>query len=150
MIRSIEKNRNKGTYILVIHLAKNQKIKPGKLPESLYRKGTYLYVGRARAGLQARIERHLRRQKKRHWHIDYLLQKGKIQDIWIRTYFFDECSSASRIKSFFPASTSPKGFGSSDCRCPSHLFYLPSDKEGLDSLRKKIGFVKVPAYGPIL
>lgn len=150
MIKSIEKKRNKGTYVLVIRLAKNQKIKPGKLPESLYRKGIYLYVGRARTGLQARIERHLRRQKKMHWHIDYLLQKGEIQDIWIRTLFFDECSIASRIRSFSPSSTSPKGFGSSDCQCPSHLFYFPPDKEGLDSLRKKIGFVKVPVYDPIL
>lgn len=29
--------------------------KPGKLPEADYKKGTYLYVGRARTGLRAKI-----------------------------------------------------------------------------------------------
>lgn len=148
MISPFEKKQDKGTYVLVIHLAKTQKIKPGKLPETLYKKGTYLYVGRARSGLQARIERHLRHQKKRHWHIDYLLQKAEIRDIWIRPHFFGECKIASKIQKSLPSPpAAPKRFGSSDCRCPSHLFFVPFNTEGLDSLRKKIGFAKVPAGG---
>jgi Uri superfamily endonuclease len=139
-----EKDHDKGTYVLIMLLAKNQKIKPGKLPESEYRKGTYLYVGRARTRLEARIKRHIQHQKKIHWHIDYLLQKAVIKDIWIRPNFFGECLTAAKIQKFSPApAASPKGFGSSDCRCPSHLFYFPPDMDSLDSLRKKMGFVKM-------
>jgi hypothetical protein len=54
-----EKEQDKGTYILLTKLAKTQKIKPGKLPEADYKKGTYLYVGRAQTGLRARIKRHI-------------------------------------------------------------------------------------------
>jgi len=144
MNRPLGKNQDKGTYVLIISLDKTQKIKAGKLPEAPYRRGIYLYVGRARRGLQARVKRHIRCQKKSHWHIDYLLQKGKIQDIWIRPNFFGECSTASMIQNLSPASEAvPKGFGSSDCRCSSHLHYFPPETKRLDSLRKKIGFAKV-------
>ena len=145
MNRPLGKNQDKGTYVLIISLDKTQMIKSGKLPETLYRKGIYLYVGRARRGLQARIKRHARFGKKMHWHIDYLLQKGRIQDIWIRPNFFGECSTASMIQNFSPASEAvPKGFGSSDCRCSSHLHYFPPDTKRLDPLRKKIGFARMP------
>jgi Uri superfamily endonuclease len=56
------KEQDKGTYILLAHLDNTQKIKPGRLPEADYKKGTYLYVGRARTGLNARIRRHIRRK----------------------------------------------------------------------------------------
>jgi Uri superfamily endonuclease len=140
--------QDKGTYILVITLAETQKIKPGKLPEAIYRKGTYLYVGRAKKGLKARIKRHLRNSKNLHWHVDYLLLKAEIADIWIRPNFFGECSTASAIQRFLPSpAASPRGFGSSDCRCPGHLFYFPPGTKGLKSLRKKTGFVKAGSDG---
>jgi len=141
------KEQDKGTYILLIKLAKIQKIKPGKLPDNDYKKGMYLYVGRARKGLRARLRRHLRCQKKRFWHIDYLLQNAKIEGIWIRENYFGECFTASRIQDFRPAATIPqKGFGSSDCHCPSHLFYSPSSGKELISLRNKLGFEKVEIH----
>ena len=138
----------KGTYILLTKLAKNQKIKPGKLPEAYYKNGTYLYVGRARTGLRARIKRHIRRQKKLFWHIDYLLQKAKIVEIWIRQDYFAECNTADEIRNFRPAASKAiQGFGSSDCRCQSHLFYFPPNTKGLISLRKKLGFERVKIDG---
>lgn len=142
------KEQDKGTYVLLIKLAKTQKIKPGKLPETAYKKGMYLYVGRARKGLRARIRRHLKCQKKIFWHVDYLLQKAKIESIWIRENYFDECITATEIQDFRPAAVVPfKGFGSSDCSCASHLFYFSPGAKGLKSLRKKIGFEKVNIDG---
>ena len=139
-----EKNHDSGTYILLINLPQTQKIKPGNLPEADYSKGIYLYVGRAMRGLRARIKRHIRKQKKLHWHIDYLLQKAKIEDIWIRPHFFAECSTAALIRNSNPSPKVPQeGFGSSDCRCSSHLFYFPPGTTGLNSLIKKLGFTKV-------
>jgi Uri superfamily endonuclease len=142
------KKQDKGTYILLTKLAKTQKIKPGKLPEADYNKGIYMYIGRARTGLRARIKRHIRSQKKLFWHIDYLMQKAKIVDIWIRQNYFGECSTADEIRNFKPAAAKTiLGFGSSDCRCRSHLFYFPLDTKGLQSLRNKMGFKKVKIDG---
>jgi sugar fermentation stimulation protein A len=142
------KEHDKGTYILLAHLDKTQKIKPGKLPEADYKMGIYLYVGRARTGLKARINRHIRRQKKLFWHIDYLLQRAKIVEIWIRKDYFGECNTADEIGNFKPnRATAIQEFGSSDCRCRSHLFYFPPDTKGLRSLRNKIGFKRVKIDG---
>ena len=138
------KEQDRGTYILLIKLAKTQKIQPGKLPEAKYKKGIYLYVGRARKGLRARIRRHVRSQKKIFWHVDYLLQKAMIEAIWIRENFFNECLTASKIQDFRPAAATPlEGFGSSDCCCPSHLFYSSLSTKELISLQNELGFKKV-------
>jgi sugar fermentation stimulation protein A len=138
------KQQDKGVYILLVHLDKTHKIKPGRLPEADYERGTYLYVGRAKTGLQARLKRHLRKEKKRFWHIDYLLEKAEVAEVWIRKNDFAECDTAGKIQDFIPSA--PKaihGFGSSDCRCPSHLFYFAPETRRLNSLRKKLGFNKV-------
>ncbi|UCE42531.1 MAG: GIY-YIG nuclease family protein [Candidatus Aminicenantes bacterium] len=142
------KEQDNGMYVLFISLAETQKIKPGKLPAVDYKNGTYLYIGRARTGLQARIKRHLRNQKKLFWHIDYLLQKAKIVDIWIRQDYFAECKIAREIENFRPAAPKTiQGFGSSDCGCRGHLFYFPQNTKGLRALKKKIGFEKVKING---
>ncbi len=142
------KEQDKGTYILLISLKKAQNIKPGKLPEVYYKKGTYLYVGRARTGLRARLSRHIQSQKKLFWHIDYLLQKSEIAAIWIRQNYFAECHTADMIRNFLPETAQViRGFGSSDCRCLGHLFYLPPGTGGLRSLQNKIGFAKVEING---
>lgn len=142
------KEQDKGTYILLISLKKNQKIKPGKLPEVDYKRGTYLYVGRARNGLRARLNRHMRSQKKLFWHIDYLLQKSEISAIWIRQNYFAECHTADMIRNFLPVTAQViHGFGSSDCRCGGHLFYFPHGAGRLRSLQNKIGFAKVEING---
>jgi len=135
---------NMGTYILVIELTKTQNIKPGKLPRSEFQKGMYLYIGRARRALQARLKRHFRRNKKTFWHIDYLLKKAQIKEIWIKKDFFDECDTARKIREFLPSVLSAqKGFGSSDCGCPGHLFYCLCTPEELKLLRKHLMFKKV-------
>jgi Uri superfamily endonuclease len=142
------KKREKGTYILLASLDKTQKIKPGKLPKADYEKGIYLYVGRAKTGLKARIERHLRDDKKLFWHIDYLLQRAKIEAVWIRRDYFAECATADNIQDLSPpAPKTIHGFGSSDCRCTGHLFYFSPETNGLNSLRKKLGFMKAGIDG---
>ncbi len=139
---------DKGTYILVIKLAKTYRIKPGKLPKTEFRKGMYLYIGRARKALQARLKRHLSSQKKIHWHIDFLLHRARIKEIWIKENFFDECQTARTIKGLFPsAQPAQRGFGSSDCRCPGHLLSLPDSLNELESLRQSILFKIVKQDG---
>jgi Uri superfamily endonuclease len=139
---------DKGTYVLQVYVEKPQKIKPGKLPEAQFKKGTYLYVGRALTGLQARLNRHKRCQKKIFWHIDYLLQKAQIVDIWVRFDYFDECCTAQAIHNGKPTpEKSIRGFGSSDCKCPTHLFYFPPKITDFSLVRTKLGFQKVENDG---
>ncbi len=139
---------NKGAYILVIELTKTQRIRAGKLPGTEFQKGIYLYIGRARRALRARLKRHLCTQKKVHWHIDFLLKRAYIKEIWIKENFFAECQTAKRIRELFPSvQLAQNGFGSSDCRCSGHLLYSPNGLEQLKSVRKSILFRKVKFNG---
>jgi len=129
-------------------MKENQRISIGKRPLTNFRKGIYLYVGRAKNGLQGRIKRHLSKKKKRFWHIDYLLQKAKVQEVWIKPDFFDECRTAFEVKSLLKDTFSPlKKFGASDCKCASHLFYLSERRVSLKWLRRTLSFEKVDIHG---
>jgi Uri superfamily endonuclease len=135
---------DRGTYILLLELEKSQKIKPGKLAEAYFKKGIYVYVGRARKGLKTRLRRHARKEKKLFWHIDYLLRKAKLREIWTRKNVFDECRTVSNLLDSFPSpSQVHKGFGSSDCRCPGHLLHVSSPKRELRLRLQKMNFQKV-------
>ena len=72
----------KGCYILLIKLEKDKIIKIGKFVNRLFKKGFYVYIGSALNGLENRINRHLRNNKKIHWHIDYLFQCAEIIDVY--------------------------------------------------------------------
>jgi Uri superfamily endonuclease len=110
----------KGSYCLVIDVPKNMKIKIGSLGFILFEKGTYIYVGSAMNGIQQRVNRHLSTKKKNYWHIDYLLSKAKIKQIWIKpSNKKEECFIAKRFEKVFQP---VKKFGCSDCKCNSHLF----------------------------
>ena len=136
------------TYCIHVFLSKPKKIKIGKLGTFLFQRGNYIYVGSAKKNITKRIERHLRKNKKKFWHIDYLLQYAKIEEIWVRNDYFDECLALSEAKKLLKNSRFPlKKFGSSDCRCPSHLIYLPENEADLESLREKVSFEKVDIHG---
>ena len=137
-----------GVYVLVIDLKKKLEIKVGRLGMTSFIPAKYLYVGRAKRYLNARLKRHLRKNKRRFWHIDYLLQESQIEEIWIKRNFFDECRSAATILSRCKDESTPiLGFGSSDCRCPSHLIHLSGQEWALPRLRKKIEFEKAEIHG---
>lgn len=102
------------TYLLVVELSQDTAITVGMLGTLQFKKGTYIYVGSAPS--EKRLERHLKREKKLHWHIDYFLEKAEIKKIFIVEG--KECDVAQKID--LP---SIKGFGCTDCKCSSHLFY---------------------------
>jgi Uri superfamily endonuclease len=137
-----------GVYILVIELKMTLDIKVGHLGVRTFLPGKYLYVGRAKRYLNGRLKRHLRHDKKIFWHIDYLLQHACLEDIWIKPGFFDECYTAAMILSAWPKAVSlVSGFGSSDCHCLSHLFYLAGQEKVLPRLLKNLEFEKVTKHG---
>jgi Uri superfamily endonuclease len=120
--------REPGGYVLVFRLDENVRIRPGKLGITELLPGHYLYFGSALSGLAPRLARHLRRRKKRHWHIDSLTSAIRPHEVWwIATKSRMECDWARLARADEEASIPVPGFGSSDCRCSSHLMRLESE-----------------------
>jgi len=114
-----------GIYILVIHISGTGTVTAGALGDLEMREGYYAYLGRARRGLPARLARHARRQGKRlHWHIDFLLERAQLREIWVFPLRAGECELAARLELDGASREGLRGFGSSDCRCAGHLLYL--------------------------
>ncbi len=115
-----------GSYIVILHLAKDETILIGGLGTIRFRKGFYCYAGSAKQSLSKRLARHGRARKKLHWHIDYLRERASMHAaIPIRTEADLECAIASGLAKI--ADQEIPGFGSSDCACASHLFRMQED-----------------------
>ena len=114
-----------GIYILLFELPPGT-YKTGALGE-LHLEGIYAYTGTAQRNLHSRIKRHLSKDKKLHWHIDYIISKAK----WIKVYIKEkakkqkECETAKKLSKKFKGI---KNFGSSDCKCTSHLFSIDNEE----------------------
>ena len=114
---------NKGIYCLLLHLEYECNIKI-RTKRVAFPKGYYCYVGSALNNLQKRIERHKRKDKKKYWHIDYFLEKAKILDVKIlKTVKRKECWLSNKIKNLKGRMVMEK-FGSTDCKCGTHLYYF--------------------------
>jgi Uri superfamily endonuclease len=116
----------KGIYCLQICVRKSTRVKTGALGILRFPAGRYVYVGSAQNNLEKRLQRHLSARKKIHWHVDYLLadRNAKVEKIFYRKAGKDqECKTAAALSRTEGA---VEGFGSSDCRCVSHLFRLKS------------------------
>ena len=88
-----------------------------------------MYTGGARRAIEARIERHLSKVKKFHWHIDYLLGADGVCVRKVFRHAEDECTVNQQVH----GSVLTKGFGASDCRsgCVSHLKKIGADDRHL-------------------
>ena len=127
----------KGNYLILIELKNNVVIQIGKLGELTFKKGFYVYVGSALNRLEQRIQRHLRQNKKMHWHIDYLLKHAKITQIFYKEHKTrEECSIAKTLEKELLI---VPGFGCSDCNCKSHLFHgnYEKIKNAIDELNMR-------------
>jgi Uri superfamily endonuclease len=119
----------RGTYQLLIHLSQSTRIKIGRKGAFRFPKGYYIYTGSAKNGLKARVERHLRQEKRRFWHIDYLLEHASIRSVFLFEDEFEECSLAKRVLDMRNAKIIVPGFGASDCKCPAHLVYFERSRD---------------------
>jgi sugar fermentation stimulation protein A len=113
------------TYVLTIKITEDIEITVGKLGRIHLTKGLYCYIGSARRVLDKRIKRHITRQKKLHWHIDYILNssESQIKDIWVNDYD-PECYTAKRLLQSLTVCIVRKGLGSSDCKCSAHFYRI--------------------------
>ena len=118
--------KDRGSYLLLIQLQRESAFKVGRLPEGVLPAGYYLYVGSAMRSLSSRLARHRRREKKIHWHIDHLTaQASNILPLAIRSSERQECAIAEALSSIMQPGQ--REFGSSDCGCPTHLFFSPTN-----------------------
>ena len=128
----------RGVYTLVLRLDDDLKACVGSLGRVSFRQGYYSYTGSAlgKGGLK-RVQRHLQimegKKATRRWHIDWLLPLTRLEEA-ILTFTTErlECRIAGRIG----ARLEPvPGFGSTDCRCASHLHFSFNREEMLDAVR---------------
>jgi len=130
----------KGVYALIVEVPEEKFITVGKLGGYLFEPGFYAYIGSAQRGLRVRFKRHLNKKKKKHWHIDYLLDETILQaGIFSITADRIECQVAQKLGTRL---FSIPGFGVSDCTCESHLFHHPER----EMLQKEI----IYAFSPYL
>lgn len=132
-------SKAKGTYALVLKLNREAVITVGRLTTFAFPAGYYLYIGSALGGLFYRVERHIRGGKKLHWHIDYLKRAGSVAEIW---YLVSgerlECDWYRAAADMPGAGVLVDGFGSSGCKCRSHLVYFKS-KPSFEDFRRGLG-----------
>lgn len=116
-----------GTYALIMRNGLAATIQVGRWGAINIEPGYYIYVGSAfgPGGVRARVLRHCRKEKARHWHLDYLsgmlspvrvwcsYQRTKLEHRWAQ--------AVAKMTSVQPI----KGFGCSDCLCDAHLFASP-------------------------
>jgi sugar fermentation stimulation protein A len=116
----------RGAYCIICELEKDAWIKVGSLGKARFPRGVYVYVGSAQRGIEQRVGRHRSRKKKLKWHIDHFLEKAEVAAV-IAVPSEDketECGLAKTILKISGASVPMMGFGSSDCKCDSHLVYM--------------------------
>ena len=114
-----------GTYALILKSVSTKTIQVGRWGKLTLQPGYYVYIGSAfgPGGVQARVSRHLREIKVKHWHIDYLREYIHPKAVWY-SYGPEHLEhlwarALSDGNEFVPI----QGFGCSDCKCFSHLFH---------------------------
>ena len=120
----------KGVYCLLINCRKTQSIRIGRLGVIHFPKGFYLYIGSALNGIEKRVSRHLKKRKNKFWHIDYFLSSRNVNIDYVYSLESNkkmECNIAEKVGT---VAKSLMGFGSSDCKCRSHLFFVRERKRG--------------------
>ena len=124
-----------GVYNLVISLGNKRRIQVGRLGNFVFPGGYYVYTGSALKDLEARVARHGRKQKRKWWHIDYLLEWAEAVEV--RMYPTEErkeCLLNRKVAGLAGARTVVPGFGASDCGCETHLFFFETWPEGIERL----------------
>ncbi|MHA1440967.1 MAG: GIY-YIG nuclease family protein [Candidatus Heimdallarchaeota archaeon] len=141
-------SKKKGTYVLIIFNTEKNTIRIGSLGDIAFSNSYYIYIGSALGpgGLGSRLWRHFRKDKKIHWHIDYFLMAESSKIIGAGELESDEkieCEIAQKIQNSYAEDEliPVKKFGSSDCKCKTHLFKLKEkDTKKFFKIIKKLRF----------
>lgn len=147
-----------GIYTLVISLSREICLNVGKLGQQRFPKGHYTYTGSAlgkgASSLKRRISRHIQKEKRNYWHIDFLLanENATVKVVVVaQTNEKLECKLNSYIGGEERAKILVKRFGASDCRanCGSHLLFYPDITEEPVLVQKIIKCYESLALAPM-
>lgn len=133
-----------GTYLLLLRCEQASRLQVGRWGELDLRPGYYCYTGSAfgPGGVRARVQRHWREVKAKHWHIDYLRQATAPVGVWYAHGTRDlEHRWALRLHST-PDMMPIPAFGNSDCKCESHLFAMTNMPDIVGISRRLAGRVR--------
>jgi Uri superfamily endonuclease len=110
------------TYQLTIQVRQDSTIQIGKLGTFHFPAGYYVYTGSAKRNLEARIQRHLSKEKRLKWHVDYLLSAPEVEIIKVARWTEPECEVNQQVN----GNVLIPRFGATDCcaGCGSHLKFL--------------------------
>ena len=129
-----------GAYALAVRLAAPLALDRRRRRGVDMEAGLYIYCGSANGpgGIGARLRRHERPSKVRHWHVDALTAAAPV----IAAGAFvggAECAIMERLMNGRGAQIPIPGFGSTDCRhCSAHLAQIP-DARNLENLLRRLG-----------
>jgi len=147
-----------GIYTLVISLSREICLNVGKLGQQRFPKGHYTYTGSALGkgalSLKRRISRHIQKEKRNFWHIDFLLDNENATVTTVvaaQTNEKLECNLNSYIRREGWAEILVEGFGASDCRenCGSHLLFYPDITEEPVLVQKIVKCYEVLGLAPL-
>lgn len=138
-----------GTYAIILKCPAPHARLVGRLGACHVMKGYHIYVGSAfgPGGVRARVMRHQRSEKRRHWHVDYLGDPMRLVEAW---YSHDPERREhlwAAVLSGLDFSQPHEGFGSSDCGCFSHLFHSAA-RPRLSHFREAV-LREAPGHEPI-
>ena len=114
----------KGIYILIIKLSSDVAVQVGALGKLTFKKGLYAYIGSAQGNLEKRVRRHLRKEKRKFWHIDYLLSNEATKVIAVFHKQADKAEECMVARAIGERGEAVAAFGASDCNCKSHLYRI--------------------------
>ncbi len=118
--------RDRGSYMLVLHIARSRSLAIGDLGKISFRKGYYIYIGSAEEQLSRRIDQHRRTGRRPARHIDYLREQTEwVEALSIRAQEALTCVLADEMARI--AGWSVSRFGTSGCGCPAHLFGMTTN-----------------------
>ena len=133
--RLLPGNIQYGCYQLHLKLKKTITLQVGSLCRLDLKAGFYIYTGRHKKYLAARINRHLQKKKTLYWHIDYFTNHPAISmdQIIIFPQVDAECMINKDFQRFFNSHDLYPGLGSGDCveSCKSHMQFMPTMTEKL-------------------
>ena len=142
---------DKGSYALILRCDHAQTITVGKLGDMRLRAGWYVYCGSAfgPGGVSARLRHHYRIASNPRWHLDYLRACCEPVEHWTTNDDANREHDWTAVLSALPGFSEPMtGFGSSDCRCATHLLFS-AQRPDFAAFERSL-LARHPAHPPVM
>lgn len=119
--RCVSLPREPGVYVLLLCVPAVLALPVGSLGLLRLAPGYYAYVGSAMGGIRRRCRRYSSPPGRMRWHIDFLSSRAHICEVH---RLLTRCRLKCKVAGYLSQLLEPVavGFGTSDCRCPTHLF----------------------------